>query len=145
MPDGKREKRGKQEVEGIQKFIETIESKNFFDDEIMGMAKDIGENLARITPTKMRQYFDDIKGLRRRMKSGLTEQQVKVQLRLIQSRIAYDVGRASKKDKENWKNFERFLNASINKVMNSSNIEETTDDFITFIEAVYGYFYCKAH
>ena len=107
-------------------------------------AEDIGQELSGITKSKMRQYFDDIKGLRRKIDSGLGSQQIKVQLRLILSRIAYDSGRAGKKDIDSYNQLKAFLADCINKIIGSKNIKEATDEFITFIETVYGYFYFYA-
>lgn len=129
----------------INKFLNTINNANFLDDIIMNMAEKIGEELSEITVSKMRQYFDDIKGLRRKIKSGLSAQQVKVQLSLIKSRLAYDVGRASVGDKKSWKNFKGFIDKCIEKIFNSQDVIKVTNEFITFFESVYGYFYCKAH
>ncbi len=131
-------------MSAIQEFKSLITTRNFADDEVMKKAEDIGEELSDITKTKMRQYFDDIKGLRRKIKSGLSAQQIKVQLRLILSRVAYDTGRVSRKDVENYEKLKGFLSGCINKVIEDKNIEEATDGFITFIEAIYGYFYFHA-
>ncbi|OYD13894.1 type III-A CRISPR-associated protein Csm2 [candidate division WOR-3 bacterium JGI_Cruoil_03_44_89] len=135
-------------MSAIQEFKNLIAGKTFVDDEVMRKAEDIGRELMGVTTTKMRQYFDDIKGLRRKIESDLSPQQIKVQLRLILSRVAYDTGRVKgKKDKTDYNNFcllESFLKACIDKVIKSENIEKMTNEFITFIEAMYGYFYFHA-
>lgn len=126
----------------IQNFINEIKTKDFIDDDVMKIAEGIGEELSGITDTKMRQYFDDIKGLRRKIKSGLTDQQLKVQLRLIQSRITYDVGRETKQEKKtNMQNLKKLIDVSVDKIMGSGNIETLTNNFITFFETMFGYFY----
>ena len=128
-------------MSAIQEFKNLIAGKTFVDDEVMRKAEDIGRELMGVTTTKMRQYFDDIKGLRRKIESDLSPQQIKVQLRLILSRVAYDVGR-----KKISPLLESFLKDCVDKVIRSGNerIKETTDEFVTFIEAMYGYFYFYA-
>lgn len=131
-------------MSAIQEFKNLIAGKSFADDEVMKKAEDIGKELSGVTKTKMRQYFDDIKGLRRKIKSGLSPQQIKVQLRLILSRVAYDTGRASRNDVKHYEGLKNFLAPCVGKVIRSDQTEKTADEFITFMEAVYGYFYFYA-
>ncbi len=128
----------------LDDFVTSIRSKSCLDDDMMAKAEKLGQELGGVTTSKMRQYFDDIKGLRRMVESRASAQQVKVKLRLVQSRLAYDVGRASKKQRPDMEKLKRFLDAGISRVLNSNDACQAVKDFAVFFECVYGYFYSNA-
>jgi CRISPR type III-A-associated protein Csm2 len=125
----------------LEEFKTEIKNKDFLSDDIMNKAEKLGEELRGISTTKMRQYFDDIKGLQRIIESNPKPEQIKVKLQLIKSRIHYDLGR--KKVSPALKD---FLVACIDKVQksNNANLNKTAKDFTVFFENFYGYFYYKA-
>jgi CRISPR/Cas system CSM-associated protein Csm2 small subunit len=123
----------------LEEFKLKIENKRFLDDEIMKRAEDIGKELKGVTTTKMRQYFDDIKGLRRIIDSGAEPDQIRVKLQLILSRIHYD----AKRDKK-LSNLKDFLCSLINKALKSTELLQATKECSIFFENFYGYFYFYA-
>ncbi|MEO0082538.1 MAG: type III-A CRISPR-associated protein Csm2 [candidate division WOR-3 bacterium] len=127
----------------LEKFKTSIskESKSFLDNDILAEAEKLGRELCGVTTSKMRQYFDDIKGLRRMLESGATEQQAKVKLRLVLSRLAYDVQRAGRSQRPHMEKLESFLKACITRVLDGRDVAQAVKDFAVFFECVYGYFY----
>ncbi len=96
-----------------------------------------------LTPTKVRQYFDDVKGLKRKVEAGLTEKQIKIQLQLILSRAIYDTGRAiERKNKEEEEGFKN-IRANIERALKADNqdITQSVKELATFFETIYGRFY----
>ncbi|HLI45593.1 MAG TPA: type III-A CRISPR-associated protein Csm2 [Geobacterales bacterium] len=96
-----------------------------------------------LTPTKVRQYFDDVKGLKRKVEAGLTEKQIKIQLQLILSRAIYDTGRAiERKNKEEEEGFKN-IRANIERALKAENqdITQSVKELATFFETIYGRFY----
>ncbi|MEQ8192333.1 MAG: type III-A CRISPR-associated protein Csm2 [Candidatus Eremiobacterota bacterium] len=124
----------------LNNFIKTIEEKNFLDDEILKSSEKLGEFffILRISITQFRKFFNQLKILQEKPQSVL-----KVQLRIIQSQIAYAIGRskASHKPEELMKKeFKEFLDKCIEKIITSGN-EKEYSNFMKFFEAVYAYFY----
>lgn len=121
----------------LKEYESKISSKGFLEEEILKMAEKLGEEMKRISTSKMRQYFDEIKGLRRMIESGsASSEQIIVKLHLIRSRIYYD----SKRD-GTLQPLKEFLNKSIDKIFNEENILGATQSFSYFFENLYGYFY----
>ncbi|RLB08559.1 MAG: type III-A CRISPR-associated protein Csm2 [Deltaproteobacteria bacterium] len=116
--------------------------KSFTDDSIMDLAPAVADEISEIATTKLRQYFDEIKGLARMAEAGLSDKQIKVKLRLIESRAKYDLGRASKRDRAAFQKLNDFLTTSFDHVR-SGKVEERIKQFALFFECVYGYFYYK--
>lgn len=129
----------------LEQFKSKIAHKGFLDDEIMNMAEKLGEEFKGITTTKMRQYFEDIKGLRRIIESGARPEQIKTKLQLTLSRIHYDTKRATKKKQlQSMTNLKDFISSAISKVLKSNNVLQEATDFSIFFENFYGYFYFYA-
>lgn len=128
----------------LEEFKEKITQKEFLDDEIMNMAEKLGKEFKGITTTKMRQYFEDIKGLRRIIESKATPAQIKTKLQLILSRIHYDTKRAKTTQRQVMTNLKDFIASAISKVLKSNNVLQEATNFSIFFENFYGYFYFYA-
>ncbi len=121
--------------------------KKFIDDEVMDLAPNVANDLQLVKRTKLRQYFDEIKGLARMADANLSPTKIKVKLRLIASRIKYDSERCSGGDeKRAFQNLEVFIEAGVNYVIKKrrEDITEAVKEFAVFFECVYGYHYAKA-
>jgi CRISPR type III-A-associated protein Csm2 len=96
-----------------------------------------------LTTTKVRQYFDDVKGLKRKVEAGLTEEQIKVQLQLILSRVIYDTARAKKEEEKDFENFKEFIRSNVKLILETKNqdIKHSVKELATFFETIYGRFY----
>lgn len=138
MEDSKRTPYGDQRGGDINS-VKIDASKSFIEDANIGKAKEIASDLAKdkLSVTKVRQYFEDIKGLKRKIDSNINDLELKVQIRLIKSRAAYDEGR----EKEKFRKFRSLLDECLEKVLKSNSIRQETKEFIVFFETVYGYFY----
>ncbi|MEO0123779.1 MAG: type III-A CRISPR-associated protein Csm2 [candidate division WOR-3 bacterium] len=116
----------------------------FLSDAALSKAEEIASGLRGLSTTKMRQYFDDLKGLRRIIESGATAAQIKVKLHLIKSRAHYDIKRIVKKQEKAMSELKDLLVAGIDIILKSSDVLQSTKDFSTFFENLYGYFYAQA-
>ncbi|MEO0166853.1 MAG: type III-A CRISPR-associated protein Csm2 [candidate division WOR-3 bacterium] len=116
----------------------------FLNDVTLNKAEEIARLLKGLSTTKMRQYFDDLKGLKRIIESGATAAQIKVKLHLIKSRAHYDIKRIGKKQEEAMSKLKDLLVAGIDIILKSSDVLQSTKDFSTFFENLYGYFYAQA-
>jgi CRISPR type III-A-associated protein Csm2 len=123
----------------LETFKRQIENKGFLDDDVMRQAEDIGKELAGVTTSKMRQYFDDVKGMRRMIESGAKPEQIKVKLQLMRSRLYYDAGRDKKVE-----TLKAFLVSAIDEICRSDKFLQRTTDFAVIFEGIYGYFYANS-
>jgi len=125
--------------EALIDFIKNIEHKKFLDDDILKSSAKLGKFFADlgITNTPFRKFFNQF-----RMLSGKPAAELKIQLRIIQSQIAYAVGRAEAgHGSESLKrDFKQFLDKCIEKIISSQD-EKEYSRFMKFFESVYAYFY----
>lgn len=126
----------------IEEFKKNIE-KGFLSDDVLGKAMEIADLLKGLSLTKMRQYFDDLKGLGRIIDSGASTEQIKVKLHLIRSRAHYDTQRIRKKEKEAMLALKDLLIAGIDDILKSNDVCQHTKEFTIFFENLYGYFYAS--
>ncbi|MEQ8170817.1 MAG: type III-A CRISPR-associated protein Csm2 [Candidatus Eremiobacterota bacterium] len=125
--------------EVLNNFIKTIDEKNFLDDEILKSSEKLGKFFADlgIANTPFRKFFNQF-----RILSGKSITDLKIQLRILQSQIAYSVGRAETGHGSETlkKEFKELLDKCINKIIASQN-EKEYSNFMKFFESLYAYFY----
>lgn len=125
--------------EVLNNFIKTIDEKNFLDDEILKSSEKLGKFFADlgIANTPFRKFFNQF-----RILSGKSIADLKIQLRILQSQIAYSVGRAESGHGSETlkKEFKELLDKCINKIIASQN-EKEYSNFMKFFESLYAYFY----
>jgi len=123
----------------LNNFIKTIDEKNFLDDEILKSSQKLGKFFADIgiANTPFRKFFNQF-----RILSGKSVADLKIQLRILQSQIAYSVGRAEAGHGSETlkKEFKELLDKCINKIIASHNEKEYAN-FMKFFESLYAYFY----
>ncbi len=123
----------------LNNFIKTIDEKNFLDDEILKSSEKLGKFFADlgIANTPFRKFFNQF-----RILSGKSIADLKIQLRILQSQIAYSVGRAESGHGSETlkKEFKELLDKCINKIIASQN-EKEYSNFMKFFESLYAYFY----
>lgn len=123
----------------LNNFIKTIDEKNFLDDEILKSSEKLGKFFADlgIANTPFRKFFNQF-----RILSGKSITDLKIQLRILQSQIAYSVGRAESGHGSETlkKEFKELLDKCINKIIASQN-EKEYSNFMKFFESLYAYFY----
>ncbi|HPZ06887.1 MAG TPA: type III-A CRISPR-associated protein Csm2 [Candidatus Eremiobacteraeota bacterium] len=127
--------------EVFNNFIKTIDEKNFLDDEILKSSEKLGKFFADlgIANTPFRKFFNQFRIL---SLSGKSVADLKIQLRILQSQIAYSVGRAESGHGSETlkKEFKELLDKCINKIITSQN-EKEYSNFMKFFESLYAYFY----
>lgn len=118
----------------LNNFIKTIDEKNFLNDEILKSTDGLGKYFAlleNVSNNQARKFFNQFRILSEKSASDL-----KIQLRIIQSQVAYSVGR-----KVMEKDFKIFLDKCIEKILSKENIKKEFNEFMKFFEALYAYFY----
>ncbi len=101
--------------------------------------KDMG-----VTSTQLRRIFDEVKRFEQIL-SASPDQWINQYpyIRMIKSKVAYTVARASKDKSEEagvYKNLEKFISSCIDLVHNRDDY----DVFLSLFEAAYGFYYEKA-
>ena len=122
-------------------FNKNIKTKGFLDDDILGKSEELGKYFAglKISKTQFRKFFNQFRLLSEKSKAF---EPLKIELRIIQSQIAYAVGRSEGghgSEKLN-REFKEFLDNCIQKIISNKN-QKSYSDFMKFLEAVYAYFY----
>lgn len=97
-----------------------------------------------ITSTQLRRIFDEVKRFEQILSSAPEQWDLQYPyIRMIKSKVAYQVARASKDKSEEagiYKNLEKFINSCIDLVHN----REDYTIFVALFEATYGFYYDKA-
>jgi len=88
-----------------------------------------------VTPTQLRNFFNEVKALESRIEAGGFEK-VDALIGLLKSKAAYTYARAEKKKKEGFK----YLQYMIEQCVDYSTSKERFRDFVLFFEAVMGFF-----
>ena len=123
---------------------EKIKKQKFADEEmeeILEEADRIGEwfrdksdnREMKISETKFRKFFDDVKRVQRKLDAGISFAELKPQILLMKSKAAYETARGIPEK------FRDFFVGCIDNVLRGD--EKTYKNFVTFFEAVYAYFY----
>lgn len=97
-----------------------------------------------VSSTQLRRIFDEVKRYERVLLGSETnwEEQLPY-IKMIKSKVAYTVARASKtkpEEKNVYKNLETFISSGINLI----KVEKDYHTFVSLFEAVYGFYYEKA-
>ena len=96
-----------------------------------------------VTSTQLRRIFDEVKRFEQLLNAAPEQwEQQYPYIRMIKSKVAYQVARAATKKEEAgvYKNLETFINSCIDLVKS----KEDYDIFVALFEAVYGFYYEKA-
>jgi CRISPR type III-A-associated protein Csm2 len=128
-----------QPSQALQKFRLLIQTKPFTDDEVLEHAQALGRELANYRPkgekgdsrTQVRKFYNLI-----RVANNTEESTAKVKLRLLQAQIAYAVARDTLS-----KDFKSFFDAALEQILKQGNVKERLNEFTSFFEAFYAYFY----
>lgn len=108
------------------------------------IGKNKGGKVIGITSTQLRRIFDEVKRFEQILSTSPEQWDAQYPyIRMIKSKVAYQVARAAKDKYEEagiYKNLEQFINSCIDLVHNK-------EDFMVFValfEATYGFYYDKA-
>ncbi|MEO0192528.1 MAG: type III-A CRISPR-associated protein Csm2 [candidate division WOR-3 bacterium] len=113
---------------------------SFTSDEVMKLAERVAKEIVA-EKTKFRQYFQQIKELARALKSGeMKEERVKVELYKMKARVAYDTKRPNVRGMDSLK---PLIDASVDKIMRSSDLKKEIMECSDFFECLVGYHYAK--
>ena len=97
-----------------------------------------------VTSTQLRRIFDEVKRFEQILSASPEQWNAQYPyIRMIKSKVAYQVARASKDKSEEagiYKNLEKFLSSCIDLV----HTKEDYTVFVSLFEAVYGFYYEKA-
>ena len=108
------------------------------------VGKNKGGKTIGVTSTQLRRIFDEVKRFEQILSTSPEQWDAQYPyIRMIKSKVAYQVARAAKDKYEEagiYKNLEKFINSCIDLVHNK-------EDFMIFaalFEATYGFYYDKA-
>ncbi|MBP5452387.1 MAG: type III-A CRISPR-associated protein Csm2 [Treponema sp.] len=103
------------------------------------VGKDMG-----VTSTQLRRIFDEVKRFEQILSTSPEQWNNQYPyIRMIKSKVAYTVARASKDKSEEagvYKNLEKFISSCIDLIRNRDDYEV----FLSLFEAAYGFYYEKA-
>lgn len=128
----------------FKKLVET-EKKGFTDDKVLELSRELGKHLAsggkankENSRTQVRKFFNLVKVAKTSANSEASKpEQVKVKLRLLQAQVTYATAREIISP-----DFKELFDTSINKIiMAGDKQKDSMNDFATFFEALYAYFY----
>lgn len=140
------------EIKSIEEFKEKLGNKSFTDDNVLKFNEALAKYLVgnkrmdkskkQDTITQLNKFYNLVRLAAKKKKQG----EMRVKLRLIKAQITFAKGRGiiSKEIKE-------FFDVSIEHILRSSissNDEEfktSLQEFVTFFESVYAYFYYEYH
>lgn len=111
--------------------------KSFVSDDVMKLCETLGEAVAKYSEknnskTQMRKFYELVQNINRKPNEDL----IKVKLRILQAQVAYAVGR-----KHLGRDIKQLFDVSVEKIVASENLKKELNEFATFFEAFFAYFY----
>lgn len=123
----------------LEEYRRRIQEHGFMEEPVLELAEGLGRELGQNSTSQVRRFYNGIKALERQAKGGVA--QIKPQLILLKSQVAYAYARAQKREKDRgaaFAKFKGFLDASLERVMDAPG---QLSDFARFFEIVYGFYY----
>ncbi len=128
--------------QSLQEFKRLMAEKaGFGEDRVMGLAADLGRDLAQGFRrekreggrTQVRKVYGEVRALQEKAAAGFDA--VRPELRIIQAHVAYAVGRDTLTPL-----FKEFADVSVIRLLQAGTKDEL-DRFLKFFEALYAHFY----
>lgn len=88
-----------------------------------------------VSSNQLRNFFSAVSSIKRMSKAKKGEEILKRELILLKPKLAYAAGR----DKNNIKEYSRFMIDVIDKTVSSGNFHAAIENFFAFMEAVIAY------
>lgn len=133
-------------MEEYKRLVNTHNS--FTRDEVLSLADSLGRSLSQgnkaaerggkeNTRTQVRKFYNLVKVAQNaaNAKNANTEQ-IKVKLRTLQAQVTYAVARKTISE-----DFKKLFDTSLNLIIKSNDSAKLLDEFATFFESLYAYFY----
>lgn len=120
--------------------------KSFTRDEVLKLSDELGKSLSGFkaerggvenTRTQVRKFYNLVKVAQTAGNAkDANVEQVKVKLRTLQAQVTYAVARKTISS-----DFKTFFDTSLNLIITSNDPRKLLDEFATFFESLYAYFY----
>ena len=123
----------------LEEYRQLIREHGFMEEPVLKLAEELGRELGQNSTSQVRRFYNAIKALERQAKGE--GGQIKPQLILLKSQVAYAYARAQKREKDHgvaFAKFKDFMDASLERVKEDP---DQLRDFARFFEIVYGFYY----
>lgn len=127
--------------EALKKFRDTISTKAFTHNDILGLNEELGKSFAGRddTITQVNKFYNLVRVAESQSAQNEELAKIQIKLHILKAQIAYATARETLS-----KDFKEFFDISITKILKSNNLTEMKESlkaFTTFFESVYAYFY----
>lgn len=133
-----------QTKETLTDFAKLIKYSQFNDEKVMALSEKLGESLNSSrngegrsdTSTQIRKFYNLVKVAQNRVQNSENPQEVKIKLYTLRAQVAYAAARKTISP-----DFKEFFDTCLTKLLADTNLKKSINDFATFFEAFYAYFY----
>jgi CRISPR type III-A-associated protein Csm2 len=129
----------------LEEYREAIKANSFSDESVMRLAEGLACSLTRgigaikkeNSRTQVRKFYNQVRVIERQTQQ-VSPELIRTKLRTLQAQVAYAVARGTITA-----DFKTFFDLSIARIIGGEqeNIKQSVDDFVTFFESLYAYFY----
>lgn len=122
----------------LAEFEDQLKEGSFLDDRVLEKTEGLGREFKKrgVSTTQFRKLYNQLRALSRGA-SSLDPEELRSRIRVFRAQVAYSVGRDQIPEA-----VKDVMDTSLEKVMESGDdTARQLDNFVQFLESVYGYYY----